>query len=221
MRLLVAEDDAAHRSVLHRGLTKQGFIVDTIGRGDDALLLLETTSYSAALIDWRMPGMDGTEVIRQARHLGLTTPLILLTAKDTLSDRVEGLDSGADDYVVKPYDLAEVLARLRAIWRRPPLATESILRVANLILNPATHEVVANGRTVHVTRSEYTILELLMRNSPAVVSRTGVAEGTWSAGAEISMNALEAHIARLRAKVSGSGIRIVAIRGVGYQLRAV
>jgi DNA-binding response OmpR family regulator len=218
VRLLVAEDDAALRSVLGRGLTKHGYVVDATDRGDEALLLLEVNEYAAAIIDWRMSGVEGTEVIRQARARGDRTPLLMLTARDLSADRVEGLDAGADDYVVKPFDFAELLARLRALLRRPPLASEPILRVAGLSLDPSTHDVRSAQRIVALTPLEYAILELLMRRAPGVASRALVAESVWGAGETISTNAIEAHIARLRAKLSGSGVAITAIRGLGYRI---
>jgi DNA-binding response OmpR family regulator len=218
VRLLVAEDDAALRSVLGRGLTKHGYVVDATDRGDEALLLLEVNEYAAAIIDWRMSGVEGTEVIRQARARGDRTPLLMLTARDLSADRVEGLDAGADDYVVKPFDFAELLARLRALLRRPPLASEPILRVAGLSLDPSTHDVRAAQRIVALTPFEYAILELLMRRAPGVASRALVAVSVWGAGETISTNAIEAHIARLRAKLSGSGVAITAIRGLGYRI---
>jgi DNA-binding response OmpR family regulator len=213
VRLLVAEDDAALRSVLGRGLTKHGYVVDATDRGDEALLLLTVNDYAAAIIDWRMPGIEGTEVIRQARGRGDLTPILMLTARDLNADRVEGLDAGADDYLVKPFDFGELLARLRALLRRPPLASGPILRVAELSLDPSTHEVRAGQRLVALTPLEHSILELLMRRAPGIASRALVAQSAWGAGETISMNALEAHIARLRAKLTGSGVAITAVRG--------
>src|ERR1035437_9937553 len=132
MRLLVAEDDGALRSVLGRGLAKHGYVVDPTDRGDEALLLLDVNHYAAAIIDWRMPGVEGTEVIRRVRGRGDLTPILMLTARDLSADRIEGLDAGADDYLVKPFDFGELLARLRALLRRPPLASGPILRIAEL-----------------------------------------------------------------------------------------
>jgi DNA-binding response OmpR family regulator len=220
MRLLVAEDDDALRSVLGRGLTKHGYVVDAIDRGDEALLLLHANQYAAAIVDWRMPGLEGTEVIRQARSRGDLTPMLMLTARDLSADRIAGLDAGADDYLVKPFEFGELLARVRAFLRRPPLASAPILRVAELSLDPATREVRAGGRQVSLTPLEYAILELLLRRAPAVASRTLMAQSAWSGGETISMNALEAHIARLRAKLTGSGTAITAVRGIGYRLMA-
>ncbi|PZR79683.1 MAG: DNA-binding response regulator [Candidatus Aeolococcus gillhamiae] len=220
MRLLVAEDDAALRSVLVRGLIKHGYVVDATERGDDALLLLASNRYAAAIVDWRMPGLEGTDVVSRARQRGDATPVLMLTARDLSVDRVEGLDAGADDYLVKPFDFAELLARLRALLRRPPLASAPVLRVGDLSLDPSTHEVRSGERSVSLTPLEYAVLEILLRRAPHVASRAVVAEHAWSAGESISMNALEAHVARLRAKLVGSGLRISAVRGVGYRIVA-
>ena len=220
MRVLVAEDDAGLRSVLGRGLTKHGYVVDAIGRGDEALMMLEVNRYAAAVVDWRMPGLEGTEVVRRLRLRGDHTPVLMLTARDLTADRVEGLDAGADDYLVKPFDFEELLARLRALLRRPPVASSPVIRVGELTLDPSTREVRAGDRLVTVTPLQYSILELLMRRSPGVSSRALVAESAWSAGESISMNALEAHIARLRAKLAGAGVAITAVRGVGYRIAA-
>jgi DNA-binding response OmpR family regulator len=218
MRLLVAEDDGALRSVLGRGLAKHGYVVDPTDRGDEALLLLDVNHYAAAIIDWRMPGVEGTEVIRRVRGRGDLTPILMLTARDLSADRIEGLDAGADDYLVKPFDFGELLARLRALLRRPSLASGPILRIAELSLDPSTYEVRAGDRLVALTPLEYSILELLMRRAPSVASRALVTESAWREGETISTNALEAHIARLRAKLTGSGAAITAVRGLGYRI---
>jgi two-component system copper resistance phosphate regulon response regulator CusR len=218
MRLLVAEDDAALLSVLARGLRQNGYLVDTAARGDDALHMLGVGEFAAAVLDWRMPGLDGAKVITEARRRGLHLPILMLTARDTLQDRVHGLDSGADDYLVKPFDFDELLARIRALLRRGGSDAGPVLRVAGLELDPATHDVRSAGRLVALTPREYAILEVLMRRAGAAVSRRSIAEQVWP-DADASWNAMEAHMARLRAKLSGdSGVAIVAVRGTGYRL---
>ena len=218
MRLLVAEDDPALLSVLARGLRQGGYVVDTAERGDDALHMLEVGDYAAAVLDWRMPGLDGAEVIAAARREGSRLPILLLTARDTTSDRVRGLDAGADDYLVKPFDFGELLARLRALLRRGGPASGPTLRVAGLQLDPATREVLSGERPVALTPREYAILELLMRRAGAVVPRQAIAEQVWPE-ADATWNAMEAHVARLRSKLGGdAGIAIVAVRGTGYRL---
>ena len=218
MRLLLAEDDAALLAVLARGLRQSGYLVDTAESGDDALHMLRVGDFAAAVLDWRMPGLDGAEVIAEARRLGLRLPIPMLTARDTLPDRVRGLDAGADDYLVKPFDFEELLARLRALLRRGGSTAGPILRVAGLELDPATHEVRSGGRPVVLTPREYDILELLMRRAGMVVTRQSIAEHVWP-DAAASWNAMEAHMARLRAKLGGgAGVSIVAVRGTGYRL---
>ena len=218
MRLLLAEDDRALLSVLARGLRQNGYLVDTAERGDDALHMLRVGEFAAAVLDWRMPGLDGAEVITEARRRGLRLPILMLTARDTPQDRVRGLDSGADDYLVKPFDFEELLARLRALLRRGGAPAGPTLRVAGLELDPATHEVHSGARLVALTPREYAILELLLRRAGAVVTRQSIAEQVWP-DAEASWNAMEAHMARLRAKLGGdAGVVIVAVRGTGYRL---
>src|SRR5579872_1214419 len=179
MRLLVAEDDPALLAVLARGLRQHGYVVDTAARGDDALDLLDTGEYAAAILDWRMPGLDGVQVIVSVRRKNRTIPVLLLTARDTPADRITGLDSGADDYIVKPFDFGELLARLRAMLRRTGGDGAPLMRVAGLELDPATHEVRSAGELVQVTPREYAILEVLMRRAGKVITRHNLAEQVW------------------------------------------
>ena len=218
MRILLAEDDGPLAEVLARGLRHSGYVVDIARRGDEALALLRGSDYAAAVIDWRMPGLDGTDVIRSARSAGRTTPVLMLTARDTTADRITGLDSGADDYLVKPFDFDELLARIRALMRRAHQAAEPTLRAADLSLDPATNEVRVGGELAQLTPREYAVLELLLRQSPKTVTRTAMAEHVWDIGDEISWNAIEAHVARLRAKIARANVQILAVRQVGYRL---
>ena len=218
MRLLLAEDDAALLAVLARGLRQSGYVVDTATRGDDALHMLRVGEFAAAVLDWRMPGLDGAQVIVEARRHGLRLPMLMLTARDTPRDRVQGLDSGADDYLVKPFDFEELLARLRALLRRGGASAGPTLRVAGLELDPSTREVRSGARLVGLTPREYAILEVLLRRAGTVVTRQSIAEHVWP-DAEASWNAMEAHMARLRAKLGGDArVTILAVRGVGYRL---
>ncbi|HXZ99951.1 MAG TPA: response regulator transcription factor [Candidatus Binatia bacterium] len=218
MRVLVAEDDAPLLAALRRGMLQAGYLVDTAGRGDDALHMLMTGEYAAAVLDWRMPALDGAQVIAEARRRGLRLPILMLTARDTTQDRVRGLDAGADDYLVKPFDFDELLARMRALLRRGGPTSEPTLRLASLSLDPATHEARSGGRVLNLTPREFAILELLLRRAGAVVSRQSIAEHVWP-DADASWNAMEAHMARLRAKLGGdAGVSILAIRGTGYRL---
>jgi DNA-binding response OmpR family regulator len=219
MRLLIAEDDAPMRSVLLRGLLRQGYVIDLAERGDDGLELLLANQYAAAVVDWRMPGMSGRDMVAAARRRGISTPVLMLTARDTTADRVEGLDAGADDYLVKPFQFDELLARLRALMRRPPTATEPVLRRGVVTFDPSTREVAVAGSPVALTPRELGILEVLLRRAPAVVTRAQIGINAWQDEAEAaSLNAIEVHIARLRGKLSGGRVRIVAVRGTGYRL---
>ncbi len=219
MRLLLAEDDEALRSVLCRGLREAGYVLDAVDRGDDALHMLETSDYAAAVLDWRMPGLDGLEVIAAMRRRGIASPVLMLTARDTTADRVQGLDGGADDYLVKPFDFSELLARLRALLRRPAGVESTLLRRGALTVDPATREAAAGGEPLHLTATEFAILELLVRRSPAVVDRKAIAAHGWEDDTvPLGSNTIEVHVARLRAKIAGAGVSILTVRGTGYRL---
>jgi DNA-binding response OmpR family regulator len=221
LRLLVAEDDPGVRSVLERGLAENGYLVDSAAQGDDALHMLRVNEYAAAILDWRMPGLGGDEVARSARRLRITTPILMLTARDTVGDRVAGLDAGADDYLVKPFAFEELLARLRALLRRPAEATGPVLEIGQVRLDPARRLVDVAGRPVAIGGVEYAMLELLMRRAPAVVERTSLANHAWpEAGTEVSSNAIDVHIAHLRKRLADGRVRLLAVRGAGYRLIA-
>jgi DNA-binding response OmpR family regulator len=219
MRILVAEDDAKLRDVLTRGLGSAGYTVDVAARGDEALDLLVGNDYAAAVVDWRMPVMDGIEVITAIRSRNLATPVLMLTARDTPADRIRGLDAGCDDYLVKPFDFQEMLARLRALMRRPPATLGVRLRTGAVTIDPATRHVEVNGNEVALTPTEYAIVELLLRRSPAVVSREIIANHAWTDALDpIASNSIDVHVTRLRAKLAGAGVRLEAVRSVGYRL---
>jgi DNA-binding response OmpR family regulator len=219
MRLLLAEDDEALRGVLSRGLREAGYVLDAVGRGDDALHMLRLNEYALAVLDWRMPGMDGLEVIGAMRRLGIASPVLMLTARDTAADRVQGLDGGADDYLVKPFDFPELLARLRALLRRPPAVESAVLRRGALHVDPATREASVGAASLHLTATEFAILELLVRRSPAVADRKAIAAHAWEDDtAPLGSNTIEVHVARLRAKLAGAGVAILTVRGTGYRL---
>ena len=219
MRLLLAEDDNALRNVLIRGLREAGYVLDAVTRGDDALHMLQVNDYAAVVLDWRMPGMDGVEVLAGMRRRSIATPVLMLTARDRPADRVEGLDAGADDYLVKPFDFGELLARLRALLRRPHGVEDSVIRRGALSVDPATRQALVDGRELHLTNTEFAILELLARRSPAVVDRSAIAHHGWEDDtAPLGSNTIEVHIARLRAKVAGAGVAVLTVRGAGYRL---
>jgi DNA-binding response OmpR family regulator len=217
--VLVAEDDEGLREVLVLGLSDAGYHVDAVERGDDAIDYLTWYEYDVAVIDWRMPGAEGIDVVSWARRHGRPTALLMLTARDTPADRIQGLDSGADDYLVKPFDFGELLARVRALQRRPRGVDGPVLSVGQLCLDPVTREVQASGRALALTSTEYRILELLMRRAPAVVDRKAIAEHAWADETEpLGSNAIDVQMSRLRAKLPDAGVRIVTVRGAGYRL---
>lgn len=220
MRVLVAEDDPGLRSVLRRGLEERGYAVDAVGDGEAALSYLRTYEYAVAVIDWRMPKISGIEVVETVRRRGMGVPVLMLTARDATADRVVGLDSGADDYLVKPFEFPELLARLRALLRRPPDAAAPVLRCGSLDLDPASMQVHAAGCLLAVTPTELAILELLMRKAPQVVRRSTIAVAVWDEEASaLGSNTIDVHMARLRAKLASAHATIETVRGVGYRIQ--
>jgi DNA-binding response OmpR family regulator len=219
MRILVAEDDASLRAVLVLGLEDNGYRVDAVERGDDAIDQLKFYEYDVAVLDWRMPGASGIDVVRWARRHDRPTALLMLTARDTPPDRISGLDAGADDYLVKPFDFGELLARIRALQRRPRGVDAPVIARGRVTLDPVTREAAADGRPLALTVTEYNILELLMRRSPAVVDRKAIAEHGWRDETDpLGSNAIDVQMSRLRAKIPDAGVRIVTMRGAGYRL---
>ena len=219
MRILVAEDDPGLRDVIVLGLSDSGYHVDAVDRGDDAIDQLKFHEYDVAILDWRMPGREGTEVVEWARRHRRPTAILMLTARDTPADRIHGLDMGADDYLVKPFDFGELLARVRALQRRPRGVDAPTIQRGRLALDPVTRTVAVDGRELSLTQTEFRILELLMRRSPAVVDRKAIAEHGWADETEpLGSNAIDVQLSRLRAKLPSAGIRIVTVRGSGYRL---
>ena len=219
MRVLVAEDDPGLREVISLGLRDAGYQVDTVDRGDDAIDQFRWYDYDVAIIDWRMPGAEGIEVVAWARRNGKPTALLMLTARDAPADRIRGLDTGADDYLVKPFDFGELLARVRALQRRPHGVDGPVLSRGRLTLDPRTRVVSVAGTDLRLTATEYQILELLLRRAPAVVDRKAIAEHAWDDETDpLGSNAIDVQLSRLRAKLTGAGVRIVTVRGTGYRL---
>ena len=219
MRLLVVEDEPRLRSVLARGLEDNGYIVDTAAAAESALDLLRFTEYAVLIIDWQLPGISGLDIVKQVRARKLDTPILMLTARDAPADRISGLDAGADDYLVKPFDFGELLARVRALQRRPGSTDGRILRRGELLLDPQTRSISAGGVDLHLTTIEFRILELLMLRAPAVVDRRQIAQHGWKDETDpIGSNAIDVRMARLRAKLAASGAQILTVRGAGYRL---
>jgi DNA-binding response OmpR family regulator len=219
MRILVAEDDQALQQIIALGLRDSGYHVDTVDRGDDAIDQLRWYDYDVAIVDWRMPGKEGIDVIAWARRNDKPTALLMLTARDAPADRIRGLDMGADDYLVKPFDFGELLARVRALQRRPRGVDGPVLEKGHITLDPVRHSVAVSGRELNLTGTEYLILEVLMRRSPAVVDRKAIAEHAWADETDpLGSNAIDVQMSRLRAKLPGGGVRIVTVRGAGYRM---
>jgi DNA-binding response OmpR family regulator len=221
VRVLVAEDDGGLREVLELGLADAGYQVDTVERGDDAIDQLKWYEYDVAIIDWRMPGAEGIDVVAWLRRHDRPTAVLMLTARDTPADRIRGLDTGADDYLVKPFDFGELLARVRALQRRPRGVDAPVLTAGRLALDPVRRLVTLDDHDVSLTATEYRILELLMRRAPSVVARKQISEHAWQDETEpLGSNAIDVQMSRLRAKLLGAGVRIVTVRGAGFRLEA-
>jgi two-component system OmpR family response regulator len=219
MRVLVAEDDEGLRAVLERGLRESGYAVDAVEDGELALRYLDTYEYEVAIVDWRMPKVSGLEVIQRLRRRGSALPVLMLTARDTARDRVTGLDEGADDYLVKPFHFAELLARVRALQRRGEAVQSRVIKVANLALDSVTRQVSIGSVQPRLTATELSLLEILLQRSPAIVSRRSIALAVWNEEADaLGSNTLDVHLARLRAKIASSGAKIEAVRAIGYRM---
>ena len=220
--ILVVDDDPALRAALDRALKLEGYRVSFAHDGRQALQLMTGGSQDAVILDLGLPLMDGVEVCRRVRERGDRTPVLMLTARDAVTDRVEGLDAGADDYLVKPFALDELLARLRALLRRTSATpTEEILKFGDVVLDLQTMEVRRAHRDLQLTRTEFRLLELFMRNPRVVLSRSRIFEEVWGYDFGASSNALEVYVSYLRRKLEAEGEpRLIhTVRGVGYTLR--
>ena len=222
MKILVVDDERAVRDSLRRALELQGYEVELASDGPEALERLAANGQpDAVVLDILMPGMDGLEVCRQIRQRGNGVPVLMLTARDAVGDRVEGLDAGADDYVVKPFALEELLARIRALLRRSLPSTDGLLRFADLELDTGTREVRRGGDSIDLTRTEFNLLELFMVNPRQVLTRSIIFERVWGYDFGFASNSLDVYIGYLRRKTEGGGKPrlIQTVRGVGYALR--
>jgi DNA-binding response OmpR family regulator len=223
MRLLVVEDDELLSQALKHGLTQEGHIVDVVNNGVDALELAENGLYTAVILDVMLPGQDGMTVARRIRADGIDVPVLILTAKNALSDRLTGFDSGADDYLTKPFAFQELLARLRAITRRGglPIADERLV-VGDLVMDTRAHEVTRAGKVIDLRPKEYALLEYLMRNPGQALGRMMILENVWEYGFEAFANVVDTTILRLRKAVDEGFDKelIQTVRGVGYRIKA-
>jgi DNA-binding response OmpR family regulator len=220
MRVLLIEDDRKAAKLLAKGLEEDGFVVDAAATGEDGEDQAMTNEYDVIVLDWLLPGKDGIAVCRALRAGGISTPILMLTARDSLADRVNGLGTGADDYLTKPFAFAELLARIRALLRRSRLAQPPVLRVADLTLDPASRRAVRGGSPVVLTPREYALLEVLMRHADQIISRTRLVERVWDQAADVLDNLVDVHVSHLRKKIDRAGAvpLIHTVRGFGYRL---
>jgi two-component system OmpR family response regulator len=221
MRVLIVEDEVKMAGLLRRGLREEGLAADVARTGDDALWMARATEYDAIVLDVMLPGVDGFEVCRRLREDDVWSPVLMLTARDAVGDRVTGLDAGADDYLTKPFSFAELLARLRALARRPPLERPAILEVGDLRLDPATRRVWRGEVEIQLSAKEFAVLETFMRRPGQVLSRYQLLEHCWDYGYENRSNVVDVYVRYLRDKVDRPFGRssLETVRGVGYRLR--
>ena len=222
MRILVVDDDTRLCSVIARGLTEEGYAVDTAHDGEEGQYLAEINDYDLAILDIMMPKVDGVTLCRNLREQGSEMAILMLTAKDAIEDRVNGLDAGADDYLVKPFAFNELVARVRALTRRtaPTRATE--LSIGHLVLDTVSRRLHVDAEPVELTSKEYAVLEYLMRNPDAVITRGLIEEHAWNNDFDSVSNLVDVYIRRLRAKIdlTGKSSLIETIRGAGYRMRS-
>jgi two-component system OmpR family response regulator len=222
VRVLVVEDEVKMAGLLRRGLGEEGYAVDVAPTGEEALTRARATEYDAVVLDLMLPGMDGLEACRRLRESGVWAPVLVLTARDAVEDRIAGLDTGADDYLTKPFSFAELLARLRALVRRGAVERPSVLRVGDLELDPASRRVRRGEAEISLSAKEFALLETLMRRPGRVLSRFQLLEHAWDYAYENRSNVVDVYIRYLREKVDRPFGRrsIETVRGVGYRLRA-
>ena len=221
MRVLLVEDEVKMAALLRRGLGEQGFAVEVAGTGEEAVAMATATPYDTIVLDVMLPGIDGFEACRRMRVRGVWSPVLMLTARGALGDRVAGLDGGADDYLTKPFSFAELLARLRALARRAEADQPSLIEVGDLRLDPAAHQVWRGDTEIELSAKELTLLEVFMRNPGHVLTRTQLLEHAWEYDYEHRSNVIEVYIRYLRRKIDQPfGVKsLETVRGAGYRLR--
>ena len=220
MKILVVEDEHKTSAYLKRGLEENGFVVDVAQTGEDGSHRAETQPYDLIVLDVLLPGRDGWTVVTELRRRGIETPVLFLTARDAVRDRVRGFELGADDYLVKPFAFSELLARIRSLLRRSPVRQSAVLRVEDLEVDLARHRAQRDGRTLELTPKEFQLLSFLLQRCGEVLSRTLIAEQVWDINFESDSNLVEVHMRRLRSKVDDpfAAKLIHTVRGVGYVL---
>ena len=221
MKILYVEDDPEAQAFVSRALRESGFVIDTAGDGETGLELAMAGAYDVLILDVKLPGMSGFELLRRLRRAGVNVPVLFLTAQGDVADRIEGLELGADDYLAKPFALAELLARLRAVARRHLRQTkDGVMRVGDLVVDSERHYVERGGKRIQLTPKEFQLLEYLALNSGYVLSRSMIAEKIWGHGFESYSNAIDVHVNNLRKKVDrpNAGKLIHTVKGLGYVL---
>jgi two-component system OmpR family response regulator len=221
MRILVVEDDVRMAAAMRRGLQAEGIVADVATRGEDALWMAAATEFDVVVLDIMLPGINGFETCRRLRTSGMWAPIIMLTARDSVEDRVEGLDQGADDYLIKPFSLAELLARLRALARRGPVERPAVLEVGDLRLDPATQQAWRGETEIKLSAKEFALLETFMRRPGEVLSRYQLLEHAWDYDYENRSNVVEVYVRYVREKIDRPfGVKsLETVRGAGYRLR--
>jgi two-component system OmpR family response regulator len=221
MRVLLVEDDLRMAAAIRRSLRGEGIVADVAAKGSDALWMVRATEYDAVVLDVMLPDADGFQACRRLRSEGVWLPVIMLTARDSVEDRVRGLDEGADDYLTKPFSLAELLARLRALVRRGPVERPTVLVVGDLRLDPATRQVWRGDSEIELSAREFALLETFMRRPGQVFSQTQLLEAAWDLGYEQRSNVVEVYVRYLREKLDRPfGVTsLETVRGMGYRLR--
>jgi DNA-binding response OmpR family regulator len=222
MRILVVEDEPGIASFIHQGLTEERFAVDLVHDGQSGLEYARAVAYDALVVDLMLPGLDGLSLIRQLRQEGCRTPILVLTARQEIDDRVEGLNTGADDYLVKPFAFAELVARLHALLRRPEQHTDPVLKVGDLSMDTASHEVRRGERVIPLHPREYSVLEYLMRNPGRVLSRDQIIDHVWNLEVDVGSNVVDVYVGYLRRKIGGADEAplIHTVRGTGFRIDA-
>jgi two-component system, OmpR family, response regulator len=218
MRVLLVEDDPIVADSLIRILNRSNYVVTHEANGRLADHLLSVQQYELVILDMGLPDMDGAEILHRLRHRGVKVPVLILTARDKVEDRVQGLDFGADDYLAKPFDLLELEARIRALLRRGQSASSSILQIGELRLDTVGHRATVNGEVVELSARELSVLEILMLRVGRVVSKELLSEQMSDLGEEMSVNAIEVYVHRLRKKIEAGNVQIRTLRGLGYML---
>jgi heavy metal response regulator len=221
MRILIVEDEKSLADILKKGLEEEGYAVDVSYNGEEGLFMAENEPSDLIILDIMLPVIDGMTILKRIRKAGTKTPVLMLTAKDTIMDKVSGLDSGADDYLTKPFSFEELLARMRALLRRHTEAKTSVLMIENLTIDTATHEIKREGKDILLSAKEYALLEYMAINRNKVLSRTALTEHLYNQDFDLDSNVIDVFINRIRKKIDrGYDIKLIhTVRGAGYMLR--